>query len=239
MVRGFRTSVAFLSGIVGSLTVVGLAAMGPAGAHTSALFADTYKLRLVNESQSHTDIAVYQVDPAFSTAAVPLVWQDAPLNAGAQTALTWSPDYSVSWSDSANLKPGALYRPVQTLSVSPGAPGEDGVDLTDAQGALGMHRANPPNQLKGTLSLKELNKIPAADASVAIGMAGQPASALTAEANQSLRFTPHPSYWITAGTFREGEVINPQTVSNPMRLHFGTKAELTVTLHPGGRWTIS
>src|SRR5580693_8423925 len=99
LVRGFRTSVAFLSGIVGSLTVVGLAAMGPAGAHTSALFADTYKLRLVNESQSHTDIAVYQVDPAFSTAAVPLVWQDAPLNAGAQTALTWSPDYSVSWSD--------------------------------------------------------------------------------------------------------------------------------------------
>jgi hypothetical protein len=216
-----------------------MAAMGPAGAHTSALFPTNYDLRLVNQTRSPTDIVVYQVDPAFSAAAVPLVWQDTRLNAGAQTALSWSPDYSVSWSDSANLKPGALYRPVQTLSVSPGAPGEDGVDLTDAHGVLGMHRVSPPSQSKGTLSLEELNKIPASDASVAIGMAGRPASAVIAQANQSLRFTPHPNYWITEGTFTEGEVINPQTVSNPMRLHFGTKGELTVTLHAGGRWTIS
>ena len=219
--------------------VTGLATMGPAGAHTSALFPSTYTLRLINQSQSSTDILVFQTDPSFSAKAVPLVWQDAPLNAGAQTALTWSPDYSVSLSDSANLKAGAVYRPVQTLSVTPGAPGEDGVDLTDANGVIGLHRVSPPSQSKDTLSLDELNKIPAADASVAIGMAGRPASALIAHANQSLRFAPHPSYWITSGNFTEGEVINPQTVSNPMRLHLGTNGELTVTLHPGGHWTTS
>ena len=65
-------------------------------------------------------------------------------------------------------------------------------------------------------------------------MAGRPASPLNAEPDRTLHFTPHPEYWITAGTFTEGEVINPQTVSNPLRLHFGTKAVITVTLHQGG-----
>jgi hypothetical protein len=133
------------------------------------------------------------------------------------------------------LKPGALYRPDQTLSVS----AEDGAELTDTHGDLGMHRASPPEKADGKLSLEELSTIPANRASVALGMSGRPASVVKAEPNRTLRFTPHPTYWITAGSFTEGEVINPRTVSDPLRLKFGAKGAITVILHPGGHWTVS
>lgn len=237
MARHFRLSVALISVVAGSL-LAGMAAALPAAAHTSILFADTYKLRVVNDSGSKTDFAVYQVDPGFSAAAVPLVWQDVPLNANAETGLSWNLDYSFSLSNSVDLKPGALYRPVQTLSVSPGAPREDRADLTDSHGVLGMHRS-PSMQSDGTLSLYTAKAIPTGDGSMALGMAGRPASVLKVEPNQTLTFSPHPSYWITAGTFIEGEVINPRTVSDALHLNFGRDGLITVTLHLGGRWTVS
>jgi hypothetical protein len=161
------------------------------------------------------------------------------MKANAETGLSWNSDYSLSWSNSTDLKPGSVYHPDQTLPVSPGVAREDGAELTDTHGVLGMQRASPPKQADGTLSLEELSTVPRGDASVALGMSGRPASVLKAEPNQTLYFTPHPNYWIKAGTFTEGEVINPRTVSEPLRLHFGTKGAITVTLHEGGHWTVS
>ena len=224
--------------VAGTL-LAGTVAAGPAEAHTSALYPTDYSLRVTNQSKTPADFAVFQIDPEFSGAAVPLVWQDVPLKAKAEAGLSWDASYSFSVSPSADLTPGAIYRPAQTLTVAPGVTQDDGADLTDAQGVLGLHRAGPSEQSADTLTLKEPSTIPTGAASVALGMAGRPASALKAEADQTLHFTPHPEYWITAGTFTEGEVINPRTVSHPLRLHFGTNAVTSVMLHQGGRLTFS
>jgi hypothetical protein len=219
--------------------LAGVAAAAPAAAHTSALYPTQYTLTVKNESNSQTEYAVYQTDPGFPSVAVPLVWEDVRVKANAETGLSWNADYSLSWSNSADLKPGSVYHPVQTLPVSPGVVREDGAELTDTHGVLGMHRASPPKQADGTLSLEELSTVPRGDASVALGMSGRPASVLKAEPNQTLYFTPHPNYWIKAGTFTEGEVINPRTGSEPLRLNFGTKGAITITFHKGGHWTVS
>jgi hypothetical protein len=242
--------------------LAGVAAAAPAVAHTSALYPTQYTLTVRNESTSYEQFAVYQTDPGISVAAVPLtsyeqfavyqttdlgvsvaavplVWQDVRMKANAETGLSWNSDYSLSWSNSADLKPGSVYHPDQTLPVSPGVAREDGAELTDTHGVLGMHRASPPKQAAGTLSLEELSTVPTGGVSVALGMSGRPASVLKAEPNQTLYFTPHPNYWIKAGTFTEGEVINPRTGSEPLRLNFGTKGAITVTFHKGGRWTVS
>lgn len=121
-----------------------------------------------------------------------------------------------------------------TLPVPAGAAREDGAEFTDTHGDLAMHRASAPEKADGTLSLEELRTIPAGRASVALGMSGRPASVVKAEPGQTSQFTPHPTYWITAGSFTEGEVINPHTVSDPLRLPLGAKGAITVILHPGG-----
>lgn len=236
--RRARTSLMLALGIAGFI-LAGTAVAGPAGARTAALYPDTYSLMVKNDSRSPTDIALYQSDPGLSASAVPLVWQEAPLNAGAQTDLSWSSDYSFSLSNSADLQAGAVYHAVQTLSVDPGMRRDDSAELTDSQGVLGLHRTSTPKRSADTLSLEEAKTITAGDASVALDVGGRPASAWKAEPNQTLRFTPHPEYWITAGTYTEGEVINPLTVVHPLRLHLGTKPVITVTLHQGGRWTVS
>lgn len=237
--RWFRASLALGFGLFGGL-VVAMASAAPALARTSALYSTEYTLEVRNNSTSVQDFVVYQSDPNLNANnASTLAWFVAPLKANARTDLSWNPDYSVSLSDSADLKVGAVYRPAQTLPVSPGAPGDDGVDLSYIGGVLGMDRAKSLDQSKGTLSLEEPRKIPRDDGSVALGMAGRPAFAWKAEPNHTLRFTPHPEYWITAGDFTQGEVINPQTVSNPLPLHFGKEAALKVTLHEGGHWTVS
>ena len=233
-----RISIVVAFGIAGSL-LAGITAAGPAAAHTLALYPTVYTLTVRNESKSPTDIAVYQTDPGFSAAATPLVWQDVPVKANAETGLSWNSDYSLSWSNSADLKPGAVYRPDQTLSVSAGAARENAVELIDTHGDLGMHRVRPSEQADGALSLQALSTIPPGSASVALGMSGRPASVVKAEPDQTLRFTPHPTYWITAGTFTEGEVINPRNVADPLRLHFGDTGAITVTFHQGGHWTVS
>lgn len=237
--RCFRTSWALGFGIVGGL-VVAIGAAGPSDAHTSALYETTYTIHVRNDSNSFENFAVYQTDPDLPVAnSYSLAWIVKGMLPSAKTDLSWNPDYSFSLSDSADLKAGVIYRSDQTLLVSPGTPGEDGVDLTYARDILGMVRAKSTNHSNGMLSLEEPRTTPRTSASVALGMAGRPAFAWKAEPNHSLSFTPHPEYWITAGTFTQGEVINPRTVLNPLRLQLGTKAVLTVTLHQGGRWTIS
>ena len=86
---------------------------------TLGLYPITYTLTVRNESQSRTDFAVYQTDPRLSTTVAPLVWQDAPLSASAETALSWNPSYSFSWSPSPDLKFGETYRPTRRCPSRP------------------------------------------------------------------------------------------------------------------------
>jgi GDP-D-mannose dehydratase len=61
--------------------------------------------------------------------------------------------------------------------------------------------------------------------------------AVQARPNQSLTFSPHPKYYIAYGDYVEGDVIDVNSINNPLELPYPTGVyALTTTLNANGTW---
>lgn len=181
-----------------------------------------YRIDVVNLAAEFRDFCLYQTDPDIG---VPNVQSLAWLVDGGHPTTTiefeWTIDYSFVWSEVSTLRPGVVFRASQCWPADPSDPTQNQIVLDYVQDAYTFrHGSAAGTPQAGSLYIRESPNVPLDDASVGIGMSGSGTFAVEAEPNSNLIFTPHPAYWITAGTYEKGEVLDITQVSNPARIEF-------------------
>ncbi|MER5268667.1 hypothetical protein ABTZ99_41905 [Actinosynnema sp. NPDC002837] len=200
-----------------------------------------YSLTVRNESTQFQDLCVYQqpVDLGVRN-AMSLAWLTAPAWPNTTVTFEWTLDYCFVWSYTGSLKPGTRFRAQEVRRANP-------QDLTANQILFdytdGAHRFVPGKAFGvpelGSLYVRELPTVPADGAAVGIGMSNSGVFAVQAQPNENLVFTPHPSYWLTAGTYVHGEVLDIEQISNSVELQYNAGFDMTAVLQADNTWSIS
>jgi hypothetical protein len=81
--------------------------------------------------------------------------------------------------------------------------------------------------------------VPPNTAAIGWGMAGEPFAALAAVPSFNVIMTPRPDYWVAAGTYQKGEVLNLEEIGRTAALPFQGRFTLNAVLDSAGNWTIS
>jgi hypothetical protein len=202
-----------------------------------------YQLTVVNNSSNLVDLCVYQSPPDLGVQNVmALAWLTKRAYPTTTVTFGWSLDYSFVWSNNGTLAPGTTFKASQTWDADPfniSAPQQ--ALLTYADGAYTFNKdAQPvPTPKPGNLYIREDASVPLRQASVGIGMSGEGTFAVPTQPNQNLVFTPHPEYWVTAGTFERGQVIDEEQISDKAEVPFppGVNAMLAI-LNADNTWTV-
>jgi hypothetical protein len=207
-----------------------------------------YTLRVVNDSTNLTDMCVYQQDPDIGARDVmSLAWFAKPAYPTTTVVFRWTIDYSFIWSETGQLKPGVFFDASQIWPADPNVVGVAGENKPGnqvgfshpSQGAYTFTSTPTAGAQSGTLYINEDPTIPLKQASIGIGMSGSGTFAVQAQPNLHLSFTPHPTYWLTAGTYQQGEVLDIQSITKPAQLFFPPNVySLTAILNEDNSWTV-
>jgi hypothetical protein len=200
-----------------------------------------YSLTVTNNSTQFRDLCVYQKPVDLGVPNVmSLAWLTAPAWPGTTVKFSWSLDYCFVWSQTGTLKPGVTFLAQQTEPADPDDLNSNQIVFGYSQGAFDFMTgsASGTPQLD-SLYIRELSTVPAGAATVGIGMSNAGVFAVQAEPNINLVFTPHPEYWITAGDFEHGEVLDIEQITNEQQVDFSGTFDMTAVLGPTNTWTVT
>jgi hypothetical protein len=204
----------------------------------STMAGQVYTLRFKNRSESQYDFLVFQQgidvnEPNGYT----LAWFTRQVANGVDLDFTWTVDYAFVWSDQGTLKPGITFEARQVIPAD--LTTANLVTFTDVDGAF-QFGTPTAGGTAGSLTIDEANTIPKNMAKVGIGMSGQGTHVIDAEPNVGAVFTPHPEYWIGFGFFKQGQVLDIQSLVNAQQVPFSANVfQMTATLDSGNNWTIA
>lgn len=208
----------------------------------------TYTLRVVNNSGDLWDMCVYQVDPDIAVSNVmSLAWFTKTASDSTTVTFKWTIDYSFVWSETGQLLPGVYFDATQVWPADPQIVGTSTKDKAGNQvgfgyknGAFSFTSTPTPNAQQGSLYVRQDDSIPKDTASVGIGMGGSGTFAVQAKPNVNLNFKPHPVYYLAAGQYHQGEVLDIGAINNPTDVRFPANIySMTAVLDEANRWTVS
>ena len=197
---------------------------------------DRYSLAVTNNSGQFQDIVVYQKPADLGVPdALSLAWLTAPAHPTTTVTFAWHEEYNFVWSRS-----NGPFVARQVLPADPENPEKNQIQLGYPHGAFtfvdGPATANP--QL-GSLYVRTLPDVPENAALVGIGMSDAGTSVVPARPNLNYVFTPHPSYWVAAGTFTAGEVLDLEVVTTTQEIVYQGTFSRAASLGPDNQWTVS
>ena len=131
----------------------------------------------------------------------------------------WDIDYYFMWSQTGHLVPGVRFHASQKEDAEPKNLAKNSIVLSKPNGG---YKFIPPVQSApaGSLMISTDNTVPNDEASVAVGMSGQPAFAKNAKTNMNFTFSPHPEYWIVFGDYQQGQVMDFNLSSSTFKVTF-------------------
>jgi rhizosphere induced protein len=195
-----------------------------------------YSLEVQNNSSGFTNFCMFQSPPDtnLGVQVETLAWFVEPAYPTTTVTFTWDVDYSFCFSQAGPLSPGVTFTASQVWSADPLNPVQQAVQLHHADNAYTFQRL-PASQTRhpGNLYIEQGRDVPLREASVGIGMSGSGTHAVEAQPNLHLIFTPHPRYWLVAGDFAHGEVLDMAELSNPIEIdYYGAQTikKLTYTM---------
>lgn len=202
-----------------------------------------YQLYVVNNAPEETlDFCVYQTPPDRENPKVhSLAWLVKKAHPGTTLSFAWTIDYSFTWAQSGVLKPGVVFEASQVFPADPATRYGNQIQFDYKDGAYLFETGTTPqlSSETGSLHIVQSPNIPTDDASVGIGMSGSGTFAIQAEPNMLATFSPHPTYWLTAGTYVQGEVVDIEDISNAQPIEFqGDWFVMTATLDGDNLWTV-
>lgn len=200
-----------------------------------------YTLQVTNNSTQYQDLCIYQKQPDLDVPnALSLAWLAAPAWPGTTVTFNWSLDYSFVWAQTGSIKPGVMFQPQQTVPADPDSLASNQIQFDYRNGAFTFMPGSALGvpQL-GSLYIRELSGIPANVACVGIGMSNAGTFVAPAQPNFNLIFTPHPEYWLTAGTFEQGEVLDVEEITNEISVPFDGTFSMKAVLDAQNNWTVS
>lgn len=200
-----------------------------------------YSLTVTNNSTQFQDICVYQkpVDLGVPN-AVALAWLTAPAWPGTTVTFTWTLDYNFVWSQVGSLKPGVTFKAQQLLPADPESMAANQIQFDFRNSAFTFVHGNAQGAPEpGSLYIRELDSVPPDAAAVGIGMSNAGTFVVQSQPNTNLVFTPHPEYWIAAGTFTQGEVLDIEEITNQAKVPFDGTFDMNADLSAKNLWTIT
>ena len=196
-----------------------------------------YTLIFVNDSTMTGDACVYQEDPDISEADVmSLAWFAQGAAPTTTIEFDWTTDYSFVWSQTGVLDAGVMFTASQTWPAN--LSNANQVEFTKEGGIYTFqNQMAGPND--GTLSIMQDSTVVSQEASVGIGMSGSGTFVVQAQPNMTAMFTPNPQYWITFGTYIQGEVLDITTISDSALVEFGPgNYSMTAILQADNTWSV-
>jgi hypothetical protein len=184
----------------------------------------TYTLTVKNDSTNAVDMAIFQEAPDLGTGinVFTLAWFSKYTYQQTIAVFTWGIDYSAIWSrPGQKLRPGVVCNTSQHVPVDLAA--ENTTTLTyDApnnafnfgplsKGSVGSIFTNCDN------SVPNSNTTPSAAAGIGIAVSGAGTFLVDTQPNQNTTWTPKPKYYLVAGTFKQGEILDVQQIMNAGR----------------------
>jgi hypothetical protein len=200
-----------------------------------------YSLTVTNNSTQFQDLCVYQkqVDLGVPN-ALSLAWLTAPAWPNTTVTFTWSLDYSFMWSQIGSLKPGVTFQAQQIVDADPESLTSNQIQFDYRSGAFTFVPGSAAGNAElGSLYIRELAAIPANTATVGIGMSNAGTFAVPAQPNTNLVFTPHPEYWVTAGTFAQGQVLDIEQITNELAVPYDATFSMQAVLDSQNNWTVN
>lgn len=200
-----------------------------------------YSLTVTNNSTQFQDLCVYQkpVDLGVPD-AMSLAWLTAPAWPKTTVTFTWSLDYNFVWAQTGVLKPGVTFQAQQTMPADPDDLNANQIQFDFQDGAFTFVEGAAVGTPKlGSLYIRELSAVPTGTATVGIGMSNAGTFAVQAQPNMNLVFTPHPEYWVTAGTFTAGEVLDIEEITNEAAVPYDGTFAMYAELDASNLWHIT
>jgi len=207
-----------------------------------------YTLRVINDSTNFVDMCMYQQDPNIGVPNVmSLAWFAKPAYPTTTVVFRWTVDYSFVWSETGTLVPGVYFDASQAWPADPSIVGTasdtkagNQIGLSHpSSGAYTFTSTPTSGAQKGSLYVKEDPNLPLKRASVGIGMSGAGTFAVQSQPNLNLTFTPHPIYYLAAGTYAQGEVLDIGSITNPTDIRFPAGVfSMTATLTESNIWKV-
>ena len=172
--------------------------------------------------------------------ALSLAWLCAPAWPQTTVTFTWTLDFSFQWSQTGQVKPGVTFNAEQIMYANPDSLTTNQIQFDYRSGAFTFLPGNAAGNAElGSLYIWELSGIPANTAMVGIGMSNAGTFAVQAQPNTNLVFTPHPDYWLTVGTFRQGQVLDVEQITNEAAVPFDATFSMQAVLDSQNNWTIT
>lgn len=207
-----------------------------------------YSLTVFNENAKWQQFALYQTIPQIigpSVDPVSLAWMVGGAAAGtpdqpSQSSFNWTIDYSVTVGYIQQQGSVASPRSFQTASQTSVMIDTQNTVAVTYQGPFPFGApgfpTGPTDGTKGLIVAKADATIPTTPTqasknvyvNVGIAMANKPTIAVQLEPNLTYQFTPKPRYYILAGSFVQGQVIDTATSSSAYEITFAGVTDVAV-----------
>jgi hypothetical protein len=202
---------------------------------------NSYSLTVINDSELPSPtFAVFATLPNESDyATLSTAWLTQQIDESNQYVFTWDIEWGFAWT-AIGTQPKYQWTGSGSLAADP---------LSDT-GCLADFSYNGDFQLQpgqgtpdgSTLWIVDAPTVPLPTkqpSSVAVTLSGSPVCATNAGPNLGQTFTLHPTYYIDAGTYVKGQMVDGTSVTDFYELAFtdGNTA-LTATLQQDNTWTV-
>lgn len=186
-----------------------------------------YTLNVKNDSGEAWDFCVYQTNPeqdnnvselhvSVAKNIYSLAWFSKAANPQTHLQFDWYTNFFLTWSDTGVLKPGIKFEASEMKPVTLGDTTENSTLLTIKNDAYTFADTYQAPVDRFTIEVDSV--VPNNRVAIGVGMNGKAALATNALTGISFDFIPHISYWIVAGSFKEGEVIDLNAHSNAYKI---------------------
>lgn len=197
-----------------------------------------YSLRVNNNSKNYGNICVFQTLPDQPDNILSLAWFSKAAHQDTVVEFNWTTDYNFVWSDQGELRPGITFKASQILEADPSDITKNSIAFAKEYDAYCFAKTEKTTK-EGTLGIYTDQTIPHGDASVGIGMSGNGTFAVTATPNYNFIFRPHPKYWVVFGTYKVGEVMDIESMTNMVEIKYDPGVyDKIVSLKSDNTWSI-
>lgn len=200
-----------------------------------------YTLNVTNNSTQSGSVVVYQKCPNQDQYdnLYSLAWFSKACHPGTNLKFRWTIDYSFAWSETGILSPGVYFDASEIKECDPSDTSKNTTGFSKQNGAY-LFTAATKSANAGSLAIFTDATIPDGEASIGIGMSGNPTFAIPATPNFNFSFLPHPEYWVAFGRYEEGVVIDLNAVSETMKVAYPINVySKSLTFNEDNTWSES
>lgn len=210
--------------------------------------ANAYALTVVNQSQMQRPrFAVFASLPVKANfESVSLAWFVQEIDETNQYTFRWSLEWAFVWSaQGTDAAAGVAWEATGRRAADPDSTTDSAMAFA-YDGDFTFRTAEPPQGQQpdgATLWILDDPGIPlpsAKPSSVGVALEGRPVCVLEAGPNLKQTFTLHPTYYIDAGNYRPGQMVDGSDLTAFQRLEYaGGATALTATLNADNTWTVA